>query len=89
MIGCAIEAQIAGTPAEVDRVLEENDPREAEKMITNIERTLDEMKRQAVIEGKVDTARVALREGLDVDVICKITWLSRETVLGLKNEMEN
>jgi predicted transposase/invertase (TIGR01784 family) len=94
---------------EVDRVLEENDPREVEKMITNIERTLDEMRRQALlegvlrgkaegkiegksegkVEGKVETARVALREGLDVDVICKITGLSKETVLGLRNEMEN
>ncbi|MDQ0285392.1 hypothetical protein J2Z49_000493 [Desulfofundulus luciae] len=36
---------------EVERVLEENDPREVEKMITNIERALDEMKRQAVMEG--------------------------------------
>jgi hypothetical protein len=30
-----------------------------------------------------------LSEGLDVDVICKITGLSRETVLELKKELEN
>jgi len=41
------------------------------------------------VEGKVDVARTALREGLDVDLICRITGLSRETVLGLKNELEN
>jgi len=90
---------------EVDRVLEENDPREVEKMITNIERTLDEMQRAAEakgvekgikegetkgkVEGRVETARAALREGLDVDMICRITGLSRETVLEMKKAQEN
>lgn len=32
-------------------MLEETDPREVEKVITNIERTLDEMKKQALLEG--------------------------------------
>jgi predicted transposase YdaD len=41
------------------------------------------------VEGKVEVARTALGEGLDVDVICKITGLSRETVLELKKELEN
>ena len=74
---------------EVDRVLEETEPREVEKMITNIERTLDEMQRVAEARGRVETARAALREGLEVDVICRITGLSMETVLELKKELEN
>lgn len=86
---------------EMDRVLEETKPWEVDKMITNIERTLDEMQRQArtkgkaegkaegKIEGKVETARAALREGLDVDVVCRITGLSRETVMELKRTLEN
>ncbi|OPX93182.1 MAG: hypothetical protein A4E53_00292 [Pelotomaculum sp. PtaB.Bin104] len=86
---------------EMDRVLEETEPWEVDKMITNIERTLDEMQRQArtegkaegkaegKIEGKVETARAALREGLDVDVVCRITGLSRETVMELKKTLEN
>ena len=69
---------------EVDRVLEENDPREVEKMITNIERTLDEMKRQALVEGKVEVAKAALRKGFSVEDVAEITGLSRETVLELK-----
>lgn len=86
---------------EVDRVLEETGPQEVEKMITNIERTLDEMKRQALmegelkgkadgkIEGKVEVARAALKKGLSVDDVAEITGLSMETVLDLKRELEN
>jgi len=86
---------------EVDRVLEENDPREVEKVITNIERTLDEMQRAAriegkvegkiegKIEGKVEVARAALKKGFSVDDVVEITGLSRETVLELKKELEN
>lgn len=44
---------------------------------------------KAKIEGKVETARAALREGLDVDMICKITGLSKETILEFKRELEN
>jgi predicted transposase YdaD len=98
-------------------------------MISNIERTLDKMQKQALLEGKAegllegkaegalegkaegllegkaegvlegkakgalegkaDTARAALREGLDVDMICKITGLSNKAVLELKRELEN
>ncbi|MBF7081980.1 Rpn family recombination-promoting nuclease/putative transposase [Desulfallas sp. Bu1-1] len=48
-----------------------------------------EERAEAEAEGKVEVARTALSEGLDVDVICKITGLSRETVLELKRELEN
>jgi predicted transposase YdaD len=48
-----------------------------------------EERAEAKAEGKVEVARTALSEGLDVDVICKITGLSRETVLELKRELEN
>ena len=82
---------------DVDRVLEETDPREVEKVITNIERTLDEMKRQALlegetrgkIEGKIEVARTALKRGFPVDEVAEITGLSRETVLELKKQLEN
>ena len=90
---------------EVDRVLEETEPREVDKMITNIERTLDEMQRVAEargmekgiregqtkgkIEGKVEVARAALKKGLSMDDVVEITGLSMETVLELKRELEN
>jgi hypothetical protein len=47
------------------------------------------MQKQAFLTGKTDTARAALKEGLDVDVICKITGLSRKAVLDLKRELES
>lgn len=86
---------------EIDRVLEQTESREVEKMITNIERALDEMQQQALlegekrgkiegkIEGKVEVARTAFREGLDINVVCKITGLSKETVMELKRALEN
>ncbi|WP_245561231.1 Rpn family recombination-promoting nuclease/putative transposase [Desulfoscipio gibsoniae] len=86
---------------EIERILDKTEPREVEKMITNIERTLDEMQRAAEargmekgqtkgkLEGKVETARAALREGLNVDIICKITGLSLETIMELKKDLEN
>ena len=90
---------------EVDRVLEETEPREVDKMITNIERTLDVMQRVAEargmekgiregqtkgkIEGKVEVARAALKKGLSMDDVVEITGLSMETVLELKRELEN
>lgn len=41
------------------------------------------------IEGKIEVARTALWEGLDIDVVCKITGLSKETVVKLKNVLGN
>lgn len=86
---------------EIDRVLDETALPEVEKMITNIERALDEMRKQALLqgkmegkaegkaEGKVETAKVALMEGLDVEMVSKITGLAPETVLELKKKLEN
>jgi predicted transposase YdaD len=86
-------------------MLDETKPQEVTKMISNIERALDKMQKQALLEGKAegllegkaegalegkaDTARAALREGLDVGMICKITGLSNKAVLELKRELEN
>lgn len=86
---------------EVDRMLKETEPREVEKVITNIERALDEMKRQALLEGvmrgkaegklegKAEVARVALKKGFSIDDVVEITGLSKETVLELIRELEN
>ncbi|MEW5952880.1 MAG: hypothetical protein AB1815_03870 [Bacillota bacterium] len=69
-------------------------------MITNIERTLDEMRKQALlegrvegkaegkVEGKVEVAMIALEKGLPVQDVAEITGLSLETVLELKKELK-
>ena len=86
--------------AEVNQMLDETKPQEATKMISNFGRALDQMQKEAIqmqkqammdgeSKGKAETARAALREGLDVDVICKITGLSKKTVLELQKEMEH
>jgi hypothetical protein len=87
--------------AEVDLVLDETKPQEVTKMISNVERALDKMQKQALLNGKAegkaegrteektDTTRAALKEGLDVDVICRITGLSRKVVSDLKRELES
>jgi hypothetical protein len=71
----------------VERVLEENDPREVEKMITNIERALDEMKKQAVMEG-VLRGKAEGRAEAKQDAICK--YLRRrfgDASAGLQQEV--
>jgi predicted transposase/invertase (TIGR01784 family) len=89
---------------EIDRVLDEAELLEVEKMITNIERTLDEMRKQALlegrvegrvegkaegkVEGKVEVAMIALKKGLPVQDVAEITGLSLETVLELKKELK-
>jgi len=86
---------------EVDRILEISNPWEVEIMITNLELTLEEMKKQAKtegvkegekkgkMEGRMEVARMALGKGLAVDVVVEITGLSREIVLQLENELKN
>ncbi|GBF33681.1 hypothetical protein DCCM_2787 [Desulfocucumis palustris] len=66
-------------------------------MITNIERTLDEMKKQALmagkvegkLEGKIEVARAALGKGFSIEDVVEITGLSIETILELKKELDN
>ncbi|AGL01389.1 Rpn family recombination-promoting nuclease/putative transposase [Desulfoscipio gibsoniae] len=89
-----IKRKLPGTlQKEIERVLDETEPREVEKMITNIERTLDDMKKQTLIagklEGKVEVAKIALKKGFTVNDVAEITGLSVETVLELKKELEN
>jgi len=76
---------------EVDRILDESNPMEVEIMIMNLEITLDEMQRQAeargIDKGKMETAKAAMLEGFEVDVVAKITGLTKETILKLKNEL--
>jgi predicted transposase/invertase (TIGR01784 family) len=82
---------------EVDRILEISNPWEVEMMITNLELTLDEMKREALregekigrMEGKMEVALAALKKGLSVDVVAEITGLPGETVLKLKKQLAN
>ena len=38
-------------------------------------------------EVKLETARAALLEGLEIDVVAKITGLGREDIIKLKNEL--
>ena len=58
-------------------------------MLEGEKRGKTEGKIEGRIEGKIEVARTALWEGLDIDVVCKITGLSKETVVKLKNALEN
>ncbi|HUW65461.1 MAG TPA: Rpn family recombination-promoting nuclease/putative transposase [Spirochaetia bacterium] len=81
---------------EVGRVLREASLQEVENVVTNLGIALDEMKKDAKTEGvkegedkgKKATAKAALQEGSSVEFVVKITGLTRETVLRLKNEVE-
>ena len=72
---------------ELDDVLCENSPLEVDIMIMNLEITLDEMQKKARDDSLKEVARAALKEGLSIEVIIKITGLSEMEISNLKNEM--
>ncbi|MGI6647914.1 MAG: Rpn family recombination-promoting nuclease/putative transposase [Bacillota bacterium] len=88
---------------EVEQILKESGPQEVVQMILNLEVTLDEMQQQAKLEGKKEgielgkkegkleekrnVARLALREGFEIEVIAKITGLTKEEIQKLKEEL--
>ena len=76
---------------EIDKILDETNPMEVEKMVTNLEITLEEMQKEAETRGKLEekleVAKAALKKGFSIDDIAEITGLDKETVLKLKQEM--
>ena len=76
---------------DVSRILEESKPWEVEIMVSNLELTLDEMKKYAEekgkLESKLEVARQALIEGAEVSFIARITGLDIKTIMELKDEM--
>jgi len=44
---------------------------------------LEKGKDEGIIQGKIDVAKNALKEGLDIDLLVKITGLSKEEILKL------
>jgi len=58
-----------------------------EKMVTNLEITLEEIQKEAETRGKLEVARAALKKRFSIDDIAEITGLDKETVLKLKQEM--
>ncbi|MGI6648994.1 MAG: hypothetical protein ACOX5W_08035 [Bacillota bacterium] len=76
---------------EVEQILQESNPQEVVQMILNLEATLDEMQQQAEAKGaerkQKEIARAALREGFEIEVITKITGLTKEEVEKLKQAL--
>ncbi|MEG2840710.1 MAG: hypothetical protein RR886_05125 [Cellulosilyticaceae bacterium] len=59
---------------------------EVDRMVANITRTIEELKEDAKIEGKIEVAR-ALLDVLDDEMIAMKTGLSIEVVRKLREEM--
>ena len=78
-----------------DKYLTENEKKRLLEVIamTQIEQWIREEGRiegriEGKIEGKKETAQAALREGLSVEMVAKITGLSLEEVLKMKKQLE-
>ncbi|MGI9862770.1 Rpn family recombination-promoting nuclease/putative transposase [Moorella naiadis] len=89
-----------GFKEKVDRILDASNPWEVERMIYNLELTLEEMQRQALLKGlkegelegelkgKREVARNLLLLNLDIGTIIKATGLTPEEINSLKKQLE-
>lgn len=89
-----------GFGEKVDRILDASNPWEMERMIYNLELTLEEMQRQALLKGKMEgklegelkgkreVARNLLLLNVDIETIIKATGLAPEEINALKKHLE-
>ncbi|MDN5362439.1 MAG: hypothetical protein PWP70_1486 [Moorella sp. (in: firmicutes)] len=93
-----------GFKEKVDRILDVSNPWEVEQMIYNLELTLEEMQRQALLKGKMEgklegelegelkgkreVARNLLLLNVDIETIAKATGLTPDEIAVLKKQLE-
>ena len=86
---------------EINGILQEKDPREVKKVISNVERVLEEMQRQALRKGeqkgerkgkrkgerkgKREVAQALLSDGMDYEKVKKFTGLTDEELKEIKH----
>ena len=71
----------------LDKIIEDSDIGEVEKMVSNIEIMLDEMVEKAEIKGKLDVVKKALTKGLPVETIAEITGLTVDKIKDIQKEI--
>ncbi|MCL6592114.1 MAG: Rpn family recombination-promoting nuclease/putative transposase [Firmicutes bacterium] len=75
---------------EIIKILEESRPEEAEKMVTNIEKIIEEGlmagKMEGILEGKMEDAKKMMTKNMPEDLIIEITGLSVEQIRKIKSE---
>ncbi|QGP93282.1 Recombination-promoting nuclease RpnA [Neomoorella glycerini] len=90
--------------AKIDGILDATNPWEVERMIYNLELTLEEMQRQALLkgemkgrmegrmegkmEGKIEVAKNLLQLGIEIDKIAWATGLAPDEIAALKKQLE-
>jgi predicted transposase/invertase (TIGR01784 family) len=79
------------TKQEIIRIIDESTPEEAERMVTNMEKTLgniyEEGKNDGFLAGKIEAAQKMLIENISEDLIVKITGLPVEQIRKIKLEL--
>jgi predicted transposase/invertase (TIGR01784 family) len=87
MKNIAIRGLTADKQDEVNNLLDQMKPKEAKRMIYNLERTLKnafkDAKKEGKLEGKLEVAQHMLHEGFDLEDILKVTKLTRDDVEDL------
>ena len=81
---------------EVDRIMDQANPWEVEKMVTNLEITLEEMQQEAETrgilkgkkEGKKEVAQKLLLMNMDLESIAKATGLTKEELFKLQKQLQ-
>ena len=83
------------TKLEIIRIIDESTSEEAEKMVTNMEKTLGNIYKEGEnegmiageLKGKMDAAKKRLAENLSEELSVRITGLPVEQIRKLKSEL--
>src|SRR5690554_4333700 len=78
------------TKEEVFEIIDQSNPKEAKRMISNMaesfRKTYEEAVGKGKLEGKIETAKNMLAENMPDELIAKVTGLSLEKIKALKKE---
>ena len=71
----------------IGKVIDESNPREARKMVSNLSETLKKAYDDAVIAGKIEVAQNMLAKDMDEKLISEVSGLPMEQINTLKKNI--
>ena len=71
----------------IDKVIDESNPKEARKMVSNLLETLKKTYDDAVIAGKIEVAQNMLAKDMDEKLISEVSGLPMEQINTLKRNI--
>ena len=69
------------------KILDESKPEEAEKMVTNIEKIIENLYEEGLMAGKIEVAKNLLGKSITEDLVSETTGLPIEQIRKIKSEL--